>query len=79
MNTPTPTEVKAAFALTAAVAETIREAGQAPSGVIYATLAGRVTYEGYTKLLAILTGAGLVSVGRDHMITWTGPFLKEVA
>lgn len=56
-----------------AVAETIREAGQCPSGTIYAALVGRVTMEGYQKILGILKGAGLINVDPSHMIHWTGP------
>ena len=69
----TSTEVSHAFAMTAAVAETIREAGSVPSGTIYAALVGRITLEGYEKLLGVLKRAGLVSVDSSHVITWTGP------
>jgi hypothetical protein len=37
--------------MTLAVAETIREAGKIPSGTLYATLMGKIAYEGYQKLL----------------------------
>jgi hypothetical protein len=64
---------KAGLAVVMAVAETVREAKQCPSGVVYAALVGRVTLEGYQKILGILQNAGLVSVGSDHMLRWTGP------
>ena len=60
-----------------AVAETIREVGECPSGTIYAAIVGRVSLEGYNKILGILTRAGLIVVGQSHMIRWVGP--KAVA
>ena len=55
-----------------AVAETIREAGECPSGTIYAAIVGRVSLEGYNKILGILTRAGLI-IEQSHMIRWVGP------
>ena len=55
-----------------AVAETIREVGECPSGTIYAELVGRVSLEGYNKILGILTRAGLI-IEQSHMIRWVGP------
>ncbi len=73
--TPTSEQLKAGQAVVFAVAETIREAGEVPSGTIYAALVGRVTFEGYQKILGILKNAGLISVAPSHMIKWTGPRL----
>jgi hypothetical protein len=58
-----------------AVAETIRECGECPSGTVYAALVGRVNLEGYNKILSILTGAGLIAVDESHLIRWVGPTL----
>jgi len=54
------------------VAETIRECRECPSGTIYAGLAGRVSLEGYQKILAILTKADLIEVQPCHLIKWIG-------
>jgi hypothetical protein len=58
-----------------AVAETIRIAGECPSGTVYAALVGRVNLEGYNKILSILKGAGLIAVDASHLVRWTGPTL----
>ncbi len=63
--------------MVAAIADTLREAGTAPSGVIYAALMGRVSLNGYERILAMLTRAGLISIGRDHLITWIGPAARQ--
>ena len=75
--TTTPTQLRAGLALTLAVSEAIREAHEIPSGTLYAMLTGQVDYEGYQKLLRILTGAGLIEVMPSHLIRWTGPEVKE--
>ena len=72
MEQPTKEQLKAGQAVVIAVAETIREAGECPSGTIYAELVGRVSLEGYNKILGILTRAGLI-IEQSHMIRWVGP------
>ena len=69
----TPTQLRAGLALTLAVCESIREAREIPSGTLYASLMGKVDFEGYQKLLRILTGAGIIEVIPSHLIRWTGP------
>ena len=66
-------DARAGLALTLAVSEAIREAREIPSGTLYASLMGKVDFEGYQKLLRILTGAGLIEVLPSHLIRWTGP------
>ena len=73
--TTTTQELQAAMTILHAVAETVREAGEIPSGTMYAALTGRVTLEGYEQILRILTGAGLIAVDARHMIRWVGPEL----
>jgi hypothetical protein len=73
--TPTTQELQAGLTMLHSVAETIREAGELPSGTIYATLTGRVTLEGYEKMLCILRGAGLIAVDDSHLVRWVGPTL----
>lgn len=64
-----PQEAKAGLAMIQAVAETIREFGTCPTGPMYAALMGRVSLEGFEKILGILERAGLIK--RDgNMVTW---------
>ncbi len=67
---PTAEQLKQGQQIIFAVAETIREAKEVPSGTIYAALVGRVSFEGYQKILQILTNAGLISIDRTHLIKW---------
>lgn len=79
-QTPTAAQIKAALSLTLAVAETIREAGEVPSGTLYVNLCDKLDHEAYTALLRTLTNAGLIRVLPSHMIQWIGQtFDKEVA
>ena len=73
---PTAAQVKAALAVTMAVAETIREAGEVPSGTVYAALIGRVSLEGYQSMLRNLKNAGLVEETPAHLLKWIGPKLE---
>lgn len=72
LHPPTPSQVKAALAVTIAVAEAIRELGEVPSGTLYAQLLGRVDLQGYQAIIRNLKSAGLVSESA-HLLTWTGP------
>ncbi len=69
---PTPEQIKAAFAMTAAVAEAIRAAGQIPAGTLYAALCAKVDIQGFDKMMNILKGAGLVREV-SHLLIWIGP------
>lgn len=66
-------ELRAGLQILLAVSETIREAGETPSGVIYAALAGRVSLEGYQSMLRTLKGAGLIEETPAHLLRWVGP------
>lgn len=72
MNDPTQQQVKAAFAMIAAVAEAVREAGRIPSGTLYAVLCSKVDFAGYEKMVGILKGSGLVEE-KNHELIWVGP------
>lgn len=74
--TPTKEQLNSGLRLMLAVAETIREVGEAPSGTIYAALMDKVSYNGYMGLLASLQCAGLIEVAPNHMIKWVGPNLE---
>jgi hypothetical protein len=74
---PTKAQLNAALSVTFAVAEAVREAGEIPSGTLYAMLIGKVDYDGYQALLRTLTGAGLIEVLASHMIVWCGPKIEN--
>jgi len=67
-------QAKQAVAMLRAIAETIRECGSAPEGIMYAGLMGRMDLSTFEKALSILQGAGLIS-RNGHVATWTGPKL----
>ena len=78
----TPTDAKtaeakrqlaAAFAGLKALAEIIRQAGEVPSGVLYARLMSKVTFEDYTRLVETLKRTGLVTETRGHLLRWNEP------
>ena len=71
---PSKAELKAALGVLVAVAETIREVGSVPSGVLYAQLIGKVTLDGWHGILRNLKNAGLID-DRNHMLVWIGPRL----
>lgn len=75
-TTPSKAELNAGLQLLVAVAETIREVKEVPSGTIYAALLGRLTYNGYMGLLASLKGAGLIEERPNHILRWIGPDLE---
>ena len=68
-------EIKAALGMVADVAEAIRQAGEIPEGTLYAVLMGRVSFEGFQRLVGILVGSGLVE-NRAHLLRWVGPEAK---
>jgi hypothetical protein len=77
---PSKQQIKSALAVLTAVAETIREVAEVPSGHLYAQLMGKVTAQGYASMIDRLKGAGLVREDGNHILTWTGPkFDKEPA
>jgi len=69
---PTKEQVKAALAVTLAVAEAIREAKEIPSGTLYSMLIGRVDITGYEAMIRNLKNAGLVKES-CNLLTWIGP------
>lgn len=68
----TPEQQKSAVAVVMAVAETVREAKRCPSGTVYAVLMGRVTMNGYEKILGILKRSGLIEETKGHELVWIG-------
>ncbi len=69
----TKEQTKAALQIMMAVAETIREMREVPSGVLYAHLMGKMNLEQYNSMLGVLERNKLITVGLNHVIHWTGP------
>jgi hypothetical protein len=68
----------AAVKVVLAVAEAIREAGEVPSGTLYAVLCGQMSIHTYETVVRTLRNAGLIEE-RMHLLRWIGPtFPKEV-
>jgi hypothetical protein len=66
---------RAALALVAAVAETIRESRSVPSGVLYASLLNVMSMQDYNATIDMLKRAKLVEESA-HVLTWIGPVLS---
>lgn len=61
-----------------AVAETIRELGEVPSGELYARLMSVLDIATYERIIGTLKGAGVVAE-RGNLLKWTGPVIAEQA
>ena len=72
-NQVTPEQVRAALRFVAAIAGSIQDAGECPSGPLYAAVMGRISLEAYQKILDTLARQGLITVSPCHMIRWIGP------
>jgi len=69
-NTPITT-VEQFTELTVTVAEAIREAGEIPSGHLYAQLMGRLSLDLYNEMVATMKRAGLIEE-TNHVLKYTG-------
>jgi hypothetical protein len=66
--------VKAVVDVAMAIAETVRELGEVPSGTLYASVMTMgLSLKEYEGVLNVLTRAGLVSKDGNHLIRWVGP------
>jgi hypothetical protein len=65
-------DVKRAIALLQIVAEAIMDAGEIPSGHLYAAVMSHMTIEGYERCIGMLV-AGKVVVKRGDLLVWVGP------
>ncbi len=72
-NKPETNQTKAALHILMAVADSIRELGQVPSGHLYTMLLGKLDLNQYDMLIGILKRSGLVKESTGHLLTWTGP------
>lgn len=66
-------EAIAAVRVAYAVAETIRELGQVPSGHLYARLMGVMELHQYEQVIDLLVDARLVERTPSHLLRWIGP------
>ena len=69
----TTSEAIGAVRVAHAVAETIRELGQVPSGHLYARLMGVMELHQYEQVIGLLVDARLVERDRTHLLRWIGP------
>jgi len=73
---PTPEQVFASLNLVKAVADTIRDLKQVPSGLLYSELMAYMDLETYNKIIGILKSAGLVTE-QNYLLTWVEPPKSE--
>ena len=71
MIATTQNHVKAALGILRAVADTIRELGEVPSGHLYAHLMSKLSLEQYEQVIGVLKQAGLITES-NHLLTWVG-------
>lgn len=73
MTTITKTQLTAALEILRVVADLIREAGEIPSGEIYAAVMSTgMSLDGYTAMIDRLKGTGLIEE-KAHVLRWVGP------
>ncbi len=73
---PTSDPKQVALKILMAVAETIREVGEAPSGPLYAGLMAQgCTLGQYQGIINTLKGAKLIEETDSHLLRWIGPSL----
>ena len=69
-------QAKAGLSLVMAVAETIQDLGEVPSGHLYAALMSRMSIDQYTRVIDILKRAELIKES-SNLLTWAGPTSKR--
>jgi hypothetical protein len=70
-ETLTPENLTAALTFAAEVGMAIKTAGSIPSGHLYASLMGRMSYEQYEGLIRLLVSQNLVLKALDRLV-WIG-------
>ncbi len=73
---PTKDQLKSGLLMVAAVAESIREAGEIPSGTLYAMLIDRVDITGYESIIRVLKNADLIEE-KGNLLRWIGPEISK--
>jgi hypothetical protein len=66
-------QILAAVRVAHAIAESIRELGQVPSGHLYARLMGVMDLHQYEQVIDLLIDARLVEREPSHLLRWIGP------
>jgi hypothetical protein len=74
--TATKDQIVATIQTVKVVADTIRDLGSVPSGVLYANVMAHMSFEIYERIIQVLKNCGLVEES-GHVLTWTGPKLEE--
>ena len=69
MNTTTSNTLHSATKIISAVGSAIRELGEIPSGHLYASLIGTMTFDQYNRVIGILKKAGLITE-KNHLLKW---------
>lgn len=74
VDKPSREAVGDALAVLTAISDTIRDAGEIPSGVLYSgVMAFGASFQQYESILEILKGAGVIEVTGAHLVRWIGP------
>ena len=68
--TATVEDTRQALKIVQAVAETIREVKECPSGTVYAALMGRISLNTYEKIITTLKHAGCIEETPSHLLRW---------
>jgi hypothetical protein len=76
INPQTRQAIRSALDAAFATAEAIREAGEIPSGHLYALMMPVVGIQGYESIIRTLKNAGLVTEQRN-MLRWIGPEVRS--
>ena len=61
---------KALIAIVQAIAETVKELKEVPSGVLYAQLMGKISLDNYQYIIGILKQSGKVKESNAHLLSW---------
>ena len=73
MTNTSKSKLSAALNIVQAIAETIRELGEVPSGELYARLMGKIDLSDYEEIIRILKETGLVTETPGHLLRWNEP------
>ena len=75
MIVPSEEEVTAAIEAIKALADTIRELGEVPHGVLYANVMSRMELDVFNVLIDKIISTGLVEK-KNNLLVWKGPTLS---
>ena len=76
MTNISKSKLSAALNIVQAIAETIRELGEVPSGELYARLIGKLDLSDYEEVIRILKETELVTETPGHLLRWNEPLTK---